>query len=279
MSTSIDRQPKQQALEQATIIKEALRRFEGQDLGLGLVYNNGALNPKFNNETSPYFTAENGNPLAFFHYRNLSTVTPPNNAEFHDLMHFGTLRAAYSRAFSKRLAQNGHQFSEKLLGTETFNRCASLPIQNTNDFGEEVLFAAKIQAKKPFFIPDIGQSSYFKNRAILYACGLFEESEVDDLFDEKDFPVDNIDQKVTSRLREMGYDSIAYMNNIEDPDSLSLIILDKQQAEPISVENTASPGVRYRYGLPGNTRIVEYQSTGEVQIVSDAPEYAINGMS
>ena len=273
-------QPKQQALEQAVAIKQTLHELEGHDLGFGLVYHDGALIPKFDDESSPYFTGENAQPLTFFHYRNLSTTTTPANTEFHDLMHFGSLRAAHSRAFSKRLLQKGLQFSEDASSSDIFNQCARLPVENTKDFGEEVLFSAHIQAKSPFFIPDIGQTFYFKNRAVLYACGLFEESEVDhDLFDKEGFPQDDIDLKVTMRLRDLGYDSIAYMNNIEDPDSLSLIILDKHQAIPVPSEHHSFPGVRYRFGPPEKTKIVEYNETGETRIVSDAYDHGIKGMS
>lgn len=270
----MDPQPKRQALGQAEFIKAKLQGFEGQDLGFGLVYNKGALIHKFD-ETSPYFLDENREPLTLFHYRNLSSVTKPGNADFHDLMHFGTLRAAYSRAFSKRLSQNGQMFSEQLLNTEVFNKSASLPIGNAGTFGEESLFAVNVQAKKPFFIPDIGQSFYFRNRAVLYACGLFEESDVDDLFDEEDYPLSDIDQQVMLHLRERGYDSVAYLNYIEDPGSLSLLILDKNQLKSVQPINTEFPGVRYRFGPREETKIVEYNGEGNVQIISDLPEYGI----
>jgi hypothetical protein len=262
-------QLKQESLEQAIAIKKTLDNLEGKDLGSSLVFNNGSLLSRFDDEVSPYLLGEGAEPITVFHYRNLSTVDQPGNAEFHDLMHFGTLRAAHSRAFSKRLEQNGLQFSEELLLTKVFNQSVDVPIELNSEFGDEMIIAAKIQAKSPFFIPDIGQQQYFKNRAVLYACGLFEVAEVDnDLFDEEGFPKEDIDQKVIQRLRDRGHDSIGYLNDIEDPGSLSLIILDKQQAESVNIDKIDFPGFRYKFGPADSSSIVEADKEKNIQIVN-----------
>lgn len=271
-------QPKQQSLRQALAIRQKLKGLEGKALGSGFILNSGHLISQFNSDSSPYVLDKDGNPATFFHYRNLSACPQPGSVDFHDLMHFGTLRAAYSRAFSRRIIHSGYQFSEELLSTEAFNKCARLPAQNRGDFSAEVLLAARIKAKNPFFIPDIGQSHYFRNRTVLYACGLFDEAEVDGLFDNEDFPVEDIDRMVTARLRERGCDSIGYTNNIEDPGSLSLIILDRRQAEKVTIESVNSPGVRYRFGPLGETKIVEYDGKGGMKITVDPTDYGINGM-
>jgi hypothetical protein len=129
------------------------------------------------------------------------------------------------------------------------------------------MIAARIKSNSPYFIPDIGQTQYFQNRAVLYACGLFEEAEVDrDLFDQDGFPQRDIDEKVMNRLRERGHDAIGYLNDIEDPGSLSLIILDKAQAESVSSESNQFPGFRYRFGSLGSEQIIECDPLRNVRI-------------
>lgn len=266
-------QPREDALKEAASIRHQLQALEGRELGHGLVFHGGALVSSFPDDNSPYLPDDNGQPATFFHYRNLSTVAQPGSEDFHDLMHFGGLRAAHSRAFSKRLLQGGdQQFSEKLLCTDRFNQCVHTPVQRGSDFGNETIFSVKLKAKNPYFIPDIGQTDYFRNRAVLYASGLFDEDEVDaDLFDGKGMPQDDIDSKVLQRLRDRGYDCVAYLNEIEDPDSLSLIILSKDQAEPVPLEETAYPGFRYRFGPPGSTQVVECDPQKNIRIVDTAP--------
>lgn len=266
----MDRQPKEKAWELAVLLREILHSVQGQDLGHGLLYENGALVSRFNDRATPYLLDKDGRPLTVFHYRNLTTDGGPDREVFHDLMHFGTLKAAHTRAFLKRSGQTSTYFSETSIGTEAFNRCSDTPVPGESAFGKETLFAVWIKAKSPFFMPDIGQTHYFRNRAVLYASGLFSEAEVDnDLFDAKGFPQEDIDRKVVQRLKREGYDLVAYTNDVEDPDSLSFVVLDKGQIEPVCADLTAKSAFRFRFGLPGDKKIMERDSTGAVLVFSD----------
>jgi hypothetical protein len=272
-------QPKEEALSLARKIQSNLSKLQGENIGYGFVYDQGSLKPNNTDKDSIYLSDNNSNAITLFHYRNISDSTYQNPYEFHDLMHFGSLRAAQSRAFSQRFLQqnNGERFSEAHVATNMFNETASSLIGKNPTFGDEVLFSVHLKAQKPFFIPDIGQSHYFRNRAVLYASGLFEINEVDsNLFDDNGFPQEDIDQKVLDRLRDHGYDSIAYMNNIEDPGSLSFIVLGEAQIESVQMETQPFAGVRYGFGSVGGESVVEFSNDGHASIQSGKENPAIN---
>ena len=69
-------------------------------------------------------------------------------------------------------------------------------------------------------------------------------------------------------MRDRGHDSIGYLNDIEDPGSLSLIILDKQQAESVNIDKIDFPGFRYKFGPADSSSIVEADKEKNIQIVN-----------
>lgn len=259
-------------LENARIIRQQIDTLQGTDLGNGLFIDRNRILSEFRRSSTQYFCNGQGEPLTVFHYRNLLNASKPGNTDYHSLMHFGTLTASCSRAFVQRSWSIGSEISDDYIGTDNFRLCSNFNEQTGQIFAGEYFLPVRPKINAPFLMADIGQTQFLRNRAVLYASGLFTEKEIDaHLFDANGTPHPDIDTMVTKRLMEKGYDSIGYLNDIEDPGSLSFIILHKDQAELASRAGTEYSGFRYRYGASEKSKVIDCNPQGEVQIRSDIP--------
>lgn len=262
-------QDREANLELSKSIKTKTEALNGQDLGYGLVLEHGVLTSRFSGASSTQQPAQTIQEMSLFHYRNLSNPSCYMNTNYHALMHFGTIESAYARAFAHRNIQLfGDNFTEDKLGTDAFKLSTTFMHHMDYNFGAESFMPVRPVIRNPFYMPDIGQTQYLQNRAVLYACGLFTEKEVDEyLFTADGYVVDDIDQRVMARLKERGYDSIAYINNIEDPGSLSFIILDTEQVRFGTSGQPRYKGFRYLYMDGDNEKILEQNAAGDIKTI------------
>lgn len=264
------RQPKDEALAQAEDIRSQLLQLEGYDFGNGFSFQNGQLQLSQKTSEDGFLLGDNGEPVTLFHYRNLTNSTIPDNTDIHPLMHFGTLQAAYARAVYRRNLFENRPINNDTVNSEEFRLTTRFDHDAGQTYEGEVFFAVRAKIQNPFYMPDIGQTQFLRNRAVLYSSDLFTEEEIDtELFDEEGQWVENIDELVVNRLKERGYDSLAYVNYSEDPGSLSFVILDTNQIEAGAGKDAQYTGFRYRYGHHGDTKIVEGDEEGNISVKTD----------
>ncbi len=258
---------KDDALAQAEGINAYIEGLSGTEFGHGLRLEGRRIVSAYRKATE-YLSDVEGNPVTFYHYRNMDYSKKHKADEAHPMMHFGTLSAAYAKAYQCRNVYLGNDVNDPDYYTnEKSLRAGEIGNDKAESFDGDFFLAVKAKVKNPFFMPDVGQTNFFGNRAVLYASGLFNHEEIDnELFVEEIYPCEDIAERVMQRLKERGYDSVAYINNVEDPGSLSLMILDAEQVEPHFNPQERFEGFRYEYATSTGKTIVECDKQGSVAV-------------